>query len=271
MDGQLVPQSQQQRPWSLSSRPGSARRRRGRATAPGWSRDRARLRAASRRASPAADGCGRPSRRRTAAAPRRRDARCLPGRARRAAPPPPAAAREMWARTVPDFCRLQRRIEPAHRAFDEAADLIRTAEQIAPALPFRGDFLGLDRVLREARARAALALLGVAPARLHRRGYRRQGRRSRLSCRVRPLRSSTAFISAPVTAPRSSGSGTVTPVAFRICLGLAQDDLEHRAVDRAVGRIEQHGADELAPAGRSDRPGPRAADGGSDSRTDRSG
>ena len=54
-----------------------------------------------------------------------------------------------------------------------------------------------------------------------------------------PLRSMTAFISAPVTAPRSSGSGTVTPVRFRIGLGLAQDDLQHGAVDRAVGREQQ--------------------------------
>ncbi len=35
-----------------------------------------------------------------------------------------------------------------------------------------------------------------------------------------PLRSSTAFISASVTAPRSSGRGTVTPVALRIASAL---------------------------------------------------
>ena len=54
-------------------------------------------------------------------------------------------------------------------------------------------------------------------------------------------------------------------------LGLAQDDLENRAVDGAVGREEQHRADQRLPAGRSGRPGPRAAGAGSGSRTDRSG
>ena len=53
-----------------------------------------------------------------------------------------------------------------------------------------------------------------------------------IACDVRPeierqlpmalglFRSRTAFIRAPVTAPRSSGSGTVTPVAFRMASAL---------------------------------------------------
>ena len=53
---------------------------------------------------------------------------------------------------------------------------------------------------------------------------------------------------------------------FRGCLGLAQDDIEHRAVDRAVGREEQ--IDRTSPpADRSGRRGLRAAGGGSGSRT----
>src|SRR5947209_2701798 len=60
--------------------------------------------------------------------------------------------------------RLQCRIETAHRAIDEAVHLIRSAEKLAPALPFRDHLLRLKDVLRKPGSRAALTLLGVAPA-----------------------------------------------------------------------------------------------------------
>jgi len=40
------------------------------------------------------------------------------------------------------LCRLDRRVEPAHGAVDEAAHLIGGPEQLAPALPLRRDLLG---------------------------------------------------------------------------------------------------------------------------------
>jgi hypothetical protein len=70
--------------------------------------------------------------------------------------------------------------------------------------------------LREAGARAALALLGIAPPRLHGGGGRGEAEIKAELPHLALLRSMTAFINALVTAPRSSGRGIVTPVAFRI-------------------------------------------------------
>src|SRR5262249_32715263 len=53
--------------------------------------------------------------------------------------------------------RLQCRIEAAHRAVDEAAHLVRSAEKLAPAPPFRDDLLRLEDILRKPGSRAALA------------------------------------------------------------------------------------------------------------------
>src|SRR5690606_35942764 len=83
--------------------------------------------------------------------------------------------REMGAKCgrpsrIAHLFRLERRIEAAHCPLDETSHLVRAAEQIAPALPFGRHLLGLERILGEARARAALALLRIAPLRLHRRG-----------------------------------------------------------------------------------------------------
>ena len=55
---------------------------------------------------------------------------------------------------------------------DEPTHLVGAAQQRPPALPFGRHFLGPDRVLGEAGARASLALLGIAPARLHYGGRR---------------------------------------------------------------------------------------------------
>src|SRR6516164_11632819 len=53
---------------------------------------------------------------------------------------------------------LQWRVEPTHCAIYKTTDLIGTAEQLAPTLPFGDHFFRLQRVLCEASARAALAL-----------------------------------------------------------------------------------------------------------------
>src|SRR5207247_8584658 len=70
--------------------------------------------------------------------------------------------------------RLQRRIETAHGAIHEAANLIGTTQELTPALPFRYHFLGLDGVLREPGAGSTLAFLGIAPTCFHRGGGRAQ-------------------------------------------------------------------------------------------------
>ena len=140
--------------------------------------------------------------------------------------------------------RLQRRIEPAHRPLDEAAHLVRAAEQRAPALPFGRHLLGSDRVLREAGARAPLALLGIAPARLHCGG--RRGEAEIKAELPRPALAQQDRVHQRA-GDRAALLGQRDRHAGRLPdrLGLAQNDIEHRAVDGAVGREEQHRADQF--------------------------
>ena len=58
---------------------------------------------------------------------------------------------------------LERRVETAHGAMEEAAYFVRPAKQMLPALPLRNDILGAQRVLGKASSGAALTLLCVAP------------------------------------------------------------------------------------------------------------
>ena len=108
--------------------------------------------------------------------------------------------------------RFQGRVEPRQRTPDETLHFARRAQQVSPSPPFWRDLLRLDRILRETSPRTLLALLGVSPAGLHHRdiGPEIEGQ---LPMRMGSLSQQNCVHSAPVTAPRSSGSGTVTPVA----------------------------------------------------------
>src|ERR1019366_4126397 len=110
------------------------------------------------------------------------------------------------------FVRLQRCIETAHSAVHKAMHLVGAPQQLAPALPFRDHLFWLERVLREARARAALAFLGITPTRFHHEGV---GAQSEIEAEL--LRAA-----------------------------LAEDHIQDSAIDRAVRREEQHRAYERA-------------------------
>ena len=112
-------------------------------------------------------------------------------------------------------------------------------------LPFRRDLLRFHRVLGEARAGFLLVLLGVAPPRLHDLRAVVEAQIESQLARARLGATSSTPSARRSPGPRSSGSGTVTPVALRIFLGLAEDDIEHGAVDRAVRREHHDRSDEL--------------------------
>jgi hypothetical protein len=134
---------------------------------------------------------------------------------------------------------LQCRIETAHRAIDEAVNLIGSAEKLAPALPFRDHLFRLEDVLRKPGSRAALTLLGVAPARFHCCGVRRQ---AEIEAEL-----TGAALAEHHGVHQRAGDGAAfvrkrdsDPGCLSDRLGFAEDDIENRAVDGTVGRVEQY-------------------------------
>src|SRR5262249_9690554 len=119
-------------------------------------------------------------------------------------------------------------------ALDKAPHLIRIAEQIAPALPLGDDFSWPQHILGEASARFALAFLSVSPLHFHRFGILGE-------TKVKGELAAAALAQDHGVHQRTGDSTALVwewnsdARRFPYGLSLAQDDIEHSAVDRAIG------------------------------------
>jgi hypothetical protein len=127
----------------------------------------------------------------------------------------------------------------AASAIDETVHLIRGAEELAPALPFRDHLFRLEDILRKPGSRAALTLLRVAPARFHCRCVRGQAEIEAELTRAALAQHHGIHQSAgdgtSLVRERDRDAGRL-PDRF----GFVKDDIQNRTVDGTVGRVEQY-------------------------------
>src|ERR1700683_5583194 len=138
--------------------------------------------------------------------------------------------------------RLQGSVQAAHRSFDKASDLIRTAEQSAPTLPFGGDFFRLEHILSEPSAATALTFLSIAPTCF---GRECIFMKAKIECELL-----AAFSKQYGVHQRTRAGAAILrqwhgdACGFTNALSLSNDDFEDRTIDRAIRRVKENRPDE---------------------------
>ena len=135
-------------------------------------------------------------------------------------------------------------MQAAQGAFHEALDLGRGAQGVPPAPPLRGDLVRMHGVLGEPGAGAALVLLRIPPVGFQTRGVLVQSAEiegelpGAATAQQHGVHQRTGHRAALLR----QGDRHAKPGADGV--RLAEDHLQHGAVDGAVRRIHQGGADE---------------------------